>query len=155
MRGHPDGLEAVEEVGYSDADYVADKDDRKSITGGLVTVDGSLVSWICKRQSGVSLSTMEAEYTAASVVTGSSRRTRVVEGVGGGARRANALARLQPGGAEAARRRRCLCEGEARRRENQVRDPSHERRSAGAGVSRHGAYSSGCADEGGCRAENE
>ncbi|POM76464.1 Transposon Polyprotein Reverse transcriptase [Phytophthora palmivora] len=42
-----------------------DKEDRKSVTGGLVTMDGMPVSWACKKQGGVPLSTMEAEYTAA------------------------------------------------------------------------------------------
>lgn len=55
-------------IGFSDVDYAADKADRKSTTGGLVTMDGMPISWICKKQGGVSLSTMEAEYTAASVV---------------------------------------------------------------------------------------
>ncbi|KAG6614663.1 Integrase catalytic core protein [Phytophthora cinnamomi] len=59
---------SLDVVGYSDADYAADKADRKSTTGGLVPVDGMAVSWICKKQGGVSFSTMEAEYTAASVV---------------------------------------------------------------------------------------
>ncbi|OWZ07792.1 Transposon Polyprotein Reverse transcriptase [Phytophthora megakarya] len=55
-------------VGYSDADYAADEADRKPITGGLVTVDGMAVSWICKKQGGVSLSSTKAEFAAASVV---------------------------------------------------------------------------------------
>jgi ABC-type arginine transport system permease subunit len=42
---------------------------RKFVTGGLVTVDGISVSWVCKKQTGSSLSTMEAESTAASVMT--------------------------------------------------------------------------------------
>ncbi|GMF44885.1 unnamed protein product [Phytophthora fragariaefolia] len=53
---------------FSDADFAADKAGRKSVTGGLLTVDGMAVSWVCRNQSGVSLSTMEAEYTAASVM---------------------------------------------------------------------------------------
>ena len=27
-------------VGYSDADFAADKGDRKSVTGGFITIDG-------------------------------------------------------------------------------------------------------------------
>ncbi|KAG6612031.1 Integrase catalytic core protein [Phytophthora cinnamomi] len=68
MKGDCGVDRSLDVVGYSDADYAADKADRKSTTGGLVSVDGTAVSWICKRQGGVSLSTMEAEYTAASVV---------------------------------------------------------------------------------------
>ncbi|POM67045.1 Pol Polyprotein [Phytophthora palmivora] len=60
MRGDGDVDQPLRVVGYSDADSAADKADRKSTTGGLVTVDGMT--------GGVSLSTMEAEYTAASVV---------------------------------------------------------------------------------------
>jgi hypothetical protein len=53
---------------WSDADFAADKGDRKSVTGGVVTMDGAIVHWICKKQTGVSLSTMEAEFTSASHV---------------------------------------------------------------------------------------
>ncbi|OWY96906.1 putative mitochondrial protein [Phytophthora megakarya] len=68
MDGGKSVARPLDVVGYSDADYAADKTDRKSTTGGLVTADGMAVSWICKKQGGVSLSTMEAEFTAASVV---------------------------------------------------------------------------------------
>ena len=54
-------------VGFSDADFAADRVDRKSVTGGLITLNGIPISWTCKKQGGVSLSTMEAEYTAASI----------------------------------------------------------------------------------------
>ncbi|KAG3151551.1 hypothetical protein PI124_g9112 [Phytophthora idaei] len=53
---------------WSDADFAANKGDRKSVTGGVVTVDGSIVQWICKKQTGAALSTMEAEFTSASHV---------------------------------------------------------------------------------------
>uniref|UniRef100_A0AAV1VLU9 LAGLIDADG endonuclease n=1 Tax=Peronospora matthiolae TaxID=2874970 RepID=A0AAV1VLU9_9STRA len=53
---------------WSDSDFAADKSDRKSITGGVLTVSGVIVHWICKKQTGVSLSTMEAEFTSASHV---------------------------------------------------------------------------------------
>lgn len=55
-------------VGYSDADFAADKADRKSLTGDWITVDGMPVTWVAKKQTGVSLSTAEAEFTAASVI---------------------------------------------------------------------------------------
>ena len=58
----------LEIVGFSDADFAADRVDRKSVTGGLITLNGIPISWTCKKQGGVSLSTMEAEYTAASIV---------------------------------------------------------------------------------------
>ncbi|KAG3020708.1 hypothetical protein PC121_g410 [Phytophthora cactorum] len=53
---------------WSDADFSADKGDRKCVTGGVMKVDGSIVQWICKKQTGVALSTMEAEFTSASHV---------------------------------------------------------------------------------------
>ncbi|KAG6613467.1 Integrase catalytic core protein [Phytophthora cinnamomi] len=68
MQGKADSDEPLEVVAYSDADFAADKEDRKSVTGGLVTLDGMAVAWVCRKQGGVSLSTMEAEYTAASVM---------------------------------------------------------------------------------------
>lgn len=54
---------------YSDADYAADKTDRKSVTGGVLMVGGIIVGWICKKQNCVALSTMEAEFVAASQTT--------------------------------------------------------------------------------------
>lgn len=58
----------VQVESWSDADFAADKGDRKSVTGGVVTMDGAIVHWVCKKQTGVSLSTMEAEFTSASHV---------------------------------------------------------------------------------------
>ncbi|KAB5589019.1 Copia protein [Ceratobasidium theobromae] len=51
------------EVGYSNADYTT-QHGRKSITGSLVIMGGAAVSWASKRQTSVSLSTMEAEFIA-------------------------------------------------------------------------------------------
>ena len=53
---------------WSDSDYAADKADRKSVTGGVLAMDGAIVQWVCKKQTGVSLSTMEAEFASASHV---------------------------------------------------------------------------------------
>ena len=53
---------------WSDSDYAADKADRKSVTGGVLTMDNAIVQWVCKKQTGVSLSTMEAEFASASHV---------------------------------------------------------------------------------------
>ena len=55
-------------IGYSDADYASNKRDRNAVTGGVITVDDMPVCWICKKQGGVSLLTMEAEFTAASII---------------------------------------------------------------------------------------
>ena len=50
--------------GYADADYAGDVDTRRSTTGFVFFVHGSLVSWKSKRQHSVTLSTTEAEYLA-------------------------------------------------------------------------------------------
>ena len=46
---------------WSDSDYAADKADRKSVTRGVLTMDDAIVQWVCKKQTEVSRSTMEAE----------------------------------------------------------------------------------------------
>jgi hypothetical protein len=54
---------------YADADWAADKADRKSVTGWLSRLNGDLISWSSKKQSGVAISTCEAElYAHASAV---------------------------------------------------------------------------------------
>ena len=50
---------------YVDAVMAGDKDSRRSTTWYVFTVGGTTVSWISKLQQVVSLSTMEAEYVAA------------------------------------------------------------------------------------------
>lgn len=50
--------------GYSDADWAADLDERKSTTGYLFTLFGGAISWVSKRQPTVALSSTEAEYMA-------------------------------------------------------------------------------------------
>ena len=37
---------------WSDSDHAADKVDRKSVTGGVLTMDGAIVQWVCKKQTG-------------------------------------------------------------------------------------------------------
>jgi hypothetical protein len=53
-------------VGYSDADWAGDVDERKSTTGYAFKLAGGAVSWYSKKQGGVSSSTIEAELVAAS-----------------------------------------------------------------------------------------
>ena len=55
-------------MGYSDADWGGDREDRKSTSGYLFQVAGGPVSWRSKKQDSVALSTAEAEYMALSVV---------------------------------------------------------------------------------------
>jgi hypothetical protein len=52
-------------IGYSDSDCAGCKVDRKSTSGTCRFLGRSLVSWSSKKQTSVSLSTVEAEYVAA------------------------------------------------------------------------------------------
>ena len=54
--------------GQKDADFAADKGDMKSITGGFITIDEISMSFVCKKQGVMSLSTMEAEFTDSSIM---------------------------------------------------------------------------------------
>ena len=54
---------------YVDADYAADTDNRRSITGYIFMLAGAPISWQSRQQSSVALSTMEAEYMAACAAT--------------------------------------------------------------------------------------
>jgi hypothetical protein len=51
-------------LGYSDADYVRYKVDRKSTSGTCQFLGLSLVSWSSKKQNYDALSMAEAEYVA-------------------------------------------------------------------------------------------
>lgn len=53
-------------VGYSDADWAGDQATRKSTTGFVFTYGGGVISWTSRRQSSVTLSSMEAKYYALS-----------------------------------------------------------------------------------------
>lgn len=53
-------------MGYSDADWAGDKEDRKSTSGYIFQIAGGPVSWRSKKQDTVALSTAEAEYVALS-----------------------------------------------------------------------------------------
>ena len=54
----------VKLLGYSDADWANDMDDRHSTTGNVFTMSGGAISWLSQKQETVALSTVEAEYIA-------------------------------------------------------------------------------------------
>jgi hypothetical protein len=55
--------------GYVDSYMAGDKDSRRSTTGYVFTIGGTVVSCILKLQKVVALSTIEAEYVAATDVS--------------------------------------------------------------------------------------
>ena len=61
-----DGSNELELIGYSDADWGGDINDRKSTSGYIFKINGGAVSWRRKKQTCVALSTAEAEYIALS-----------------------------------------------------------------------------------------
>ena len=54
---------------YSDANWAEDRVDRKSNSGYIVFAFGGTISWACRKQVCVSLSSTEAEYVALSEAT--------------------------------------------------------------------------------------
>ncbi|KAG8786664.1 hypothetical protein FRC15_010949 [Serendipita sp. 397] len=63
-------LESPDElVGYSDADWGSNPNDRKSISGYVFLLGGGAISWSSKKQTSVALSSCEAEYMAACYAT--------------------------------------------------------------------------------------
>ena len=54
-------------MGYSDADFGGDLDDKHSTTGNVFLLAGGAISWLSKKQAVVALSTSEAEYVALSM----------------------------------------------------------------------------------------
>ena len=52
--------------GYTDSSFQSDKDDSKSTSGFIFTLNGGAVSWKSSKQETTAHSTTEAEYIAAS-----------------------------------------------------------------------------------------
>jgi len=57
-------VDPKEMIGYSDASYAGDKEDRKSTSGYVFIMNGGAICWRSKKQPIISLSSMEAEYIA-------------------------------------------------------------------------------------------
>lgn len=64
--------------GYSDADWGANPDDRKSISGYVFHMAGAPISWASRKQKSVALSSMEAEYMAGSSAASQALWTRML-----------------------------------------------------------------------------
>ena len=60
------GEEELVVTGYTDASFQTDKDDSKSQSGYVFTMNGGAVSWKSSKQETVADSTTEAKYIAAS-----------------------------------------------------------------------------------------
>eukprot|EP00253_Pinus_taeda_P014603 PITA_14603 len=52
-------------VGFTDSDWVGDSDDRKSTASYVFTPGSRPITWACKKQAAISLSSAEAEYRGA------------------------------------------------------------------------------------------
>eukprot|EP00253_Pinus_taeda_P034011 PITA_34011 len=52
-------------VGFTDSDWVSDRDDQKSTVGYVFTLGSGPITWACKKQSFISLSSVEVEYCGA------------------------------------------------------------------------------------------
>jgi Reverse transcriptase (RNA-dependent DNA polymerase)/gag-polypeptide of LTR copia-type/Integrase core domain/GAG-pre-integrase domain len=60
---------SVSLLGYCDADWGSNVDDRRSVTGYIFLLNGGAVTWQSKKQPTVALSSVEAEYMAANQAT--------------------------------------------------------------------------------------
>lgn len=58
--------EAGDLTGYCDADWAGDHESRKSTSGFCFLLGGAAICWASRRQTAVTLSSMEAEHTALS-----------------------------------------------------------------------------------------
>ncbi len=56
-------------IGYSNADWASNRDDRKSISAYLFTLAGGPITWTSKKQKSISTSLCEAELYALSIAT--------------------------------------------------------------------------------------
>ena len=54
---------------YCDSDWAGDHKDHKSMTGYVIILNGTAISWKSTKQSGVATSTVEAEYIVLATTT--------------------------------------------------------------------------------------
>jgi hypothetical protein len=52
-------------VGFIDSDWADDPDDRKSTAGYVFSLGSGPVTWACKKQQAIALSSAKAEYRVA------------------------------------------------------------------------------------------
>eukprot|EP00253_Pinus_taeda_P027213 PITA_27213 len=62
---HYSAKEAPLLVGFTDFDWAGDPNDRKSTIGYVFTLGSGPITWACKKQATISLSSAEAEYRGA------------------------------------------------------------------------------------------
>ena len=53
-------------IAFVDSNFATDVNDRRSTTGYIITLGGSIISWKSKKQGSTTLSSTEAEYVALS-----------------------------------------------------------------------------------------
>ena len=51
-------------VGFTDSDWDGDPDDRNSTAGHVFSLGSGPITWACKKQQALALSSSEAEYRA-------------------------------------------------------------------------------------------
>ncbi|MFN8995785.1 MAG: Ty1/Copia family ribonuclease HI [Pseudomonadota bacterium] len=56
-------------IAYADASWASDQDTGRSVTGYVIVINGTSVSWKSQRQPTVAMSSTEAEYMALFAVT--------------------------------------------------------------------------------------
>lgn len=56
-------------MGFSDADWASNEEDRRSVSGYVFQMAGGAISWNCCKQTSVALSSCEAEYVAMSLAS--------------------------------------------------------------------------------------
>lgn len=64
LKFHKDADDSI--IGFSDADWASDPDERKSVTGFVFMAQGCAISWQSKKQQAVAISSCEAELYALS-----------------------------------------------------------------------------------------